>query len=66
MEKRINIGMKILPSLLEAVDGLAEQENRTRSNTIEDVLLRWFREKRPDLLGLAPGPGYDPDFKPSP
>jgi len=50
MEKRVGIGLKILPSVLEAVDKLAEADSRTRSNAVEWILQNWIREHRPELL----------------
>ena len=50
MDKRINIGMKVLPWVVEAIDTVAGEEGRSRSNMIERMLLDWIREHRPELL----------------
>lgn len=49
-QKREYLSMKILPELIAALDRLSAEENRSRSNTAEQVLLKWFREHRLDLL----------------
>lgn len=57
-EKRIYFGTKILPDTLAAITALSVEENRSMSNTAEEVMRRWFREHRPDLLptDLTPAP----------
>jgi hypothetical protein len=41
--------MRINPEIIKAIDALAAEQNRNRSNTIEWVLFEWFREHRPEL-----------------
>ena len=48
--KREFISAKILPELIAALEQLAEEEGRTRSNVMERAIHAWFREHRPDLL----------------
>ena len=47
---KTQIGVRLPNDLLQAVDKLGEEELRDRTNTVEWILLRWFREHRPDLL----------------
>lgn len=49
-EKRVYFGTKILPSTQAAIAALALEENRSMSNMAEEVMLRWLKEHRPDLL----------------
>lgn len=49
-DKRIAFMTKVLPDLKAAVERLAEENNRSASNTAETIMLEWFREHRPDLL----------------
>lgn len=47
-------GTKILPDTQAAIAALAIEENRSMSNMAEEILTRWFREHRPDLLPGSP------------
>jgi len=47
------VGMRINPEVIKAVDTLAKEQNRNRSNTIEWVLFEWFREHRAELIKPA-------------
>jgi hypothetical protein len=49
-EKREFFGAKILPELKQAIEILADEDDRSASNVAERILLAWFREHRPDLL----------------
>jgi hypothetical protein len=44
------VGMRINPKIIEAIDEIAREQNRNRSNTIEWVLFEWLREHRPELV----------------
>lgn len=48
--KREYVSMKLLPEIIAAVDALAGQENRSRSNMIE-VLLREALAAREGMVG---------------
>ena len=48
--KRVFISAKVLPELIEALEKLADLEERSRSQVLERVAIAWFREHRPDLL----------------
>ena len=41
---------KVLPDIDEALGKKAAEDNRSKSNTVETIILEWFREHRPDLL----------------
>ena len=43
------VGMRLNPEIVKAIDELAKEQNRNRSNTIEWVLFEWFREHRPEF-----------------
>ena len=44
------MGMRINPEIIAAIDKLAEEQNRNRSNAIEWILAEWFKEHRPEFL----------------
>lgn len=52
--KREFISLKMLPELIQALERLAEEEGRTRSNVLERAVHGWFRDHRPDLLTTSP------------
>ena len=45
--------MRLNPEIIKAIDTLANEQNRNRSNTIEYVLFEWFREHRKELVEPA-------------
>jgi hypothetical protein len=47
------VGMRINPEIIKAIDVLAKEQNRNRSNTIEWVLFEWFREHRAEFIKPA-------------
>jgi hypothetical protein len=48
--KRSFIGLRIKPEILKAIDKLAEEQGRNRSNMIEFIVSEWIKEKRPEIL----------------
>ena len=47
---REHIGMRISPEIIKAIDIIAKEQNRNRSNTIEWLLTEWLREHRHELF----------------
>lgn len=48
--KREYLSMKVLPELVRALEVLATEQNRSRSNAVEQILIEWFQKNRPELL----------------
>jgi hypothetical protein len=44
------VGARLAPTLITAIDKIAEEQTRTRTNAIEFILTDWFKKNRPDLL----------------
>ena len=47
---KTQIGVRIPGELLRALDMLGAEQVRDRTNTVEWILVSWFREHRPELL----------------
>ena len=44
------VGMRINPEIIKAIDKIAKEQNRNRSNAIEWILADWLREHRHELF----------------
>jgi hypothetical protein len=47
---RTQIGARLTDELVSAIDKLAAEQVRDRTNMIEFILVDWIREHRPELL----------------
>jgi hypothetical protein len=44
------VGLRMLPDLIVAIDIVAAEQGRNRSNTIEFMIASWIKGNRPELL----------------
>jgi metal-responsive CopG/Arc/MetJ family transcriptional regulator len=51
--QREYVGLRMQPELVEAIDKLAAEQGRNRSNMIEFIISGWIKEKRPEMLPQA-------------
>ncbi|MCL2139496.1 MAG: ribbon-helix-helix domain-containing protein [Treponema sp.] len=44
------VGMRLNSEIIKAIDTLAKEQYRNRSNAIEWILAEWLKEHRPELV----------------